>query len=566
FATVVRTRQGGKEVLAARLQFSFDAVELAPRAAFVAVALPTFDPDGLLGGADAAEPSGDGAEPAPTGHEATVGTTCFLVPIGAAGVECAGYSTTVTSSLPIGPLASGDVLLPLDHVLGGEAGFGQGDHVRRRSLELRAGWRTAAIACGIAEYAARVAGNVAAVDRARGRTHDDALGRIASELVTVDALRRAACARLGAGPGGEGPGGAVMLGAGNEALRMARRALELTFESTGPQSGVRGAAAALQPLEGWLAASSAAIGAAARARTWLVVDRGLVSIAVDGPAELDALRSGDRTAFERIRWRRRTRFAALGVSLVARAVTRLFPWTSRGRAKDVDDLGRAFALTSEAFVGASRTGDGWENERAARGLGRGFLGVLGAVALEEARHVDAGSTVQAAIRAQAHERALALGWRGLLTTLGTLRGGLALAFARASVGAAVPARRIADSSGIGAAADEFLFSHDARQNLTSNVHVPGADDPSLGALERSARVAYAAERPLRLMLSAIADGQLPALDPRNASDLAELAERATELSILSESDRQSVLMADTLARELRAGGAARAERQQRTSA
>ena len=29
FATVVRTRQGGKEVLAARLQFSFDAVELA---------------------------------------------------------------------------------------------------------------------------------------------------------------------------------------------------------------------------------------------------------------------------------------------------------------------------------------------------------------------------------------------------------------------------------------------------------------------------------------------------------------------------------------------------------
>ena len=68
------------------------------------------------------------------------------------------------------------------------------------------------------------------------------------------------------------------------------------------------------------------------------------------------------------------------------------------------------------------------------------------------------------------------------------------------------------------------------------------------------------------MLSAIADGLLPALEPRYASAVAELAERATELSILSEADRQSVLMADTLARELRAGGAARAERQQRTSA
>ncbi|MEL6430353.1 MAG: hypothetical protein AAFR54_14315, partial [Planctomycetota bacterium] len=486
---------------------------------------------------------------------------CFLVPIGAAGVECAGYSTKVTSSLPTGPLASGNVLLPLDHVLGGEMGFGQGDHVRRRSLELRAGWRTAAVACGIAEYAARVAGNVAVVDRARARTHDDALGRIASQLVTVDALRRAACARLGAGPGG-----ALMLGAGNEALRMSRRALELAFESTGPQSGVRGAAAALQPLEGWLAASSAAIGASARALTWLVVDRGLASVAIDGPAELDALRTGDRTAFERLRWRRCARFAALGVSLLARAPARLLPWSTRGRGQDVDELGRAFALTSEAFVRASRTGDGWESERAARGLGRAFLGVLGTVALEEARHVDAGSTVQAAIRAQAHERALAGGWRGLLTTLGTLRGGFGLTFARVCVGAAAPARRVADSSGLGAAADEFLFSHDARQNLTSNVHVPGADDPSLGALERSARVAYAAERPLRLIENAIADGQLPALDPRNAAELAELAERATELSIVSESDRQSVLMADTLARELRAGGAARAERQQRTSA
>ena len=189
-ATITSTGKEGARKLRVSLRFAFDAVENAPRAGYIAVVLPTFDPDGLL------LKSGDQALPNTADHdtgssplEPFVGTTCFLVPADAEGMELPSHNARVGVSSLIGTVRTRETELSIEAVLGGSDAIGHGDFVRGIIQERRAGWRGAAIACGIAEFAGRVAGNIAAVDVERRHTQDAALGTIAANVANIDALR-----------------------------------------------------------------------------------------------------------------------------------------------------------------------------------------------------------------------------------------------------------------------------------------------------------------------------------------------------------------------------------------
>ena len=217
----------------------------------------------------------------------------------------------------------------------------------------------------------------------------------------------------------------------------------------------------------------------------------------------------------------------------------------------MESLGRAFALAAEAYVRSKPTIASARAERSARGLSQAFRAIVSLVAIEEARRVDSGARVQSQIRSHAHECALASGWQGIsnaLSNVGSRMGGF---WARSSVSVLMPARRVVYPVGQGASAEEFTSSHDVRTSLTSNVHIPGPDDSGLGTLERSARTAYAAERPLRVIFHAIQRGQLPPLNPARAEELRTLVDRAFALEMISESDRQTLMIAESLTRGYR---------------
>jgi len=98
----------GKETLGIKLTWDKRYITLAPNATLLGLAFRLFDPDNLLGkGTD-------------------IGITLGLIPTGHEGVEIGRRHLPAGAAFPNGPTKGTDVFVPLDWVIGGPEGAGQG--------------------------------------------------------------------------------------------------------------------------------------------------------------------------------------------------------------------------------------------------------------------------------------------------------------------------------------------------------------------------------------------------------------------------------------------------------
>lgn len=98
----------GEEVLGLRLNWDKRYITLAPNCTLLGLAFKASDPDGLLGKPE------------------SFGITCALVPADLPGVETGQRHDPLGVKFINGPTTGKDVFVPLDSVIGGRAGLGQG--------------------------------------------------------------------------------------------------------------------------------------------------------------------------------------------------------------------------------------------------------------------------------------------------------------------------------------------------------------------------------------------------------------------------------------------------------
>ena len=177
----------GQQVLGLRLNFNKRYITLAPVATVIGLAFRALDPDGLLGG------------------EPDLGITCALLPRGLDGMDIGSHHDPMGIPFPNGPLFGSNVFIPLDFVIGGRGGIGQGWRMLMESLAAGRSISLPAQSVGAVQLAARVVGNYGTVREQFGQPIgrfegiEEPLARIAGHAYFMDAARRLTCGFVDAG-------------------------------------------------------------------------------------------------------------------------------------------------------------------------------------------------------------------------------------------------------------------------------------------------------------------------------------------------------------------------------
>ncbi len=178
---VCRGRYDGKQVIGLRLNFSKRYITLAPVATVIGLAFQASDPDGLLGG------------------KTELGITCALLPRHLKGLDASNRHDPMGVPFPNGPVFGKDVFIPLDFVIGGQAGIGQGWRMLMECLAAGRSISLPAQSVGAVQLAARTAGAYATVREQFGipigrfEGIEEPLARLAGHAYFMDAARRLTC-------------------------------------------------------------------------------------------------------------------------------------------------------------------------------------------------------------------------------------------------------------------------------------------------------------------------------------------------------------------------------------
>jgi acyl-CoA dehydrogenase len=169
---------GGRRTLGIRLNWDKRYITLAPVATLIGLAFKLEDPEQLLG---------LGAAP---------GITIALIPSDTPGVETGERHLPLNIPFQNGPTRGRDVFIPLDWVIGGQAGVGQGWRMLMESLAEGRSISLPALATGAGKLASRYTGAYAGIRRQFGlpigrfEGVEEALGRIAGMTYQMDAARQ----------------------------------------------------------------------------------------------------------------------------------------------------------------------------------------------------------------------------------------------------------------------------------------------------------------------------------------------------------------------------------------
>ena len=184
---VCRGEFEGKDVLGIRLNWEKRYITLAPVATLIGLAFQLHDPDGLLGGPEKR------------------GITCALVPRNLPGIEIGDRHDPLGVPFPNGPIFGRDVFIPIDFVIGGPDGVGQGWRMLMDCLAAGRSISLPSLAVGAVELAARVSGAYATVREqfntpiGRFEGIEEALARIGAHAYFMNAARVLTCGAVDAG-------------------------------------------------------------------------------------------------------------------------------------------------------------------------------------------------------------------------------------------------------------------------------------------------------------------------------------------------------------------------------
>ncbi|MEM7170061.1 MAG: acyl-CoA dehydrogenase [Pseudomonadota bacterium] len=177
----------GQEVLGIRLNWRKRYITLAPVATVIGLAFRLYDPDALLG------------------DEEDLGITCALIPAGLSGIDIGRRHDPMGVPFANGPIVGIDVFVPMDFVIGGADGVGEGWKMLMESLAVGRSISLPALSVGAAQLATRVTGAYGAVREQFGRPIGDfegieePLARIAGLTYLMNASRVLTCAAVDAG-------------------------------------------------------------------------------------------------------------------------------------------------------------------------------------------------------------------------------------------------------------------------------------------------------------------------------------------------------------------------------
>ena len=177
----------GREVLGILLDFDKRYITLAPVATLIGLAFSLHDPDGLLGG------------------RRELGITCALLPRHTPGIRIGEQHDPLGVPFPNGPISGSGVFVPIDFVIGGPGGVGQGWRMLMECLAAGRSISLPALSVAAAQVAVRMTGAYASIREQFGTPIgrfegvEEALTRIAGNAYLMDAVRVLTCGAVDAG-------------------------------------------------------------------------------------------------------------------------------------------------------------------------------------------------------------------------------------------------------------------------------------------------------------------------------------------------------------------------------
>ncbi|MBK8013780.1 MAG: acyl-CoA dehydrogenase [Deltaproteobacteria bacterium] len=505
--------RGADGALYLRLSWNKRYITLAAVSTVLGLAFKLRDPDELLG----------------KGQD--LGITCALIPTHTPGVVLGRRHDPMGVPFFNCPTTGRDVVVPIDTIIGGVDGAGQGWRMLMESLAAGRGISLPATSTAGAKFAARVAGAYAAVRRQFGlpigkfEGIEEPLARIGGAAYTLEAARRFTCGALdkGAKPA------VVTAIAKYTFTEICRAAINDAMDILGGAGISRGPRNLMAGVYTAMPISVTVEGANILTRTLVVFGQGAIRCHPFAYREVKALGDRDVVAFDQAFFghighvfRNTCRVIVFGASRgflahspvngPAAPYYRKLAWASA-----------SFALLSDVAMGLM----GGDLKRREALTGR-FADVfawlyMGTAVLRrfeaEGRQAEDLPFLHWSMQ-HAFER-IQNAFEGLLQNFGT---GLLGWFFRGPVAMVLRVNRFgrppADSVGQ-AVAQALQSPSKLRDRLTSGLYVPTDEAESLGRLEHALVLAVKAEGVLHKIKQAIRSGKLPRRNPAQLLDQAE---------------------------------------------
>ena len=463
---------GDVEVIGLRLNWKKRYITLAPVATLIGLAFRIKDPDHLLGDVE------------------DLGISCALIAHDLPGIDIGQRHDPMGVPFMNGPIVGNDVFVPLDQVIGGRAGIGQGWRMLMESLAAGRSISLPALSVGAAQMMTRICGAYATVreqfDTPIGRFEgiEEPLARIAAKTYMMTATRTLTCGALDAG---EKP--AVLSAIAKAYLTDSMR--EVVTDAMDIRAGSaiqRGPRNSLARAWDAVPIGITVEGANILTRSMIIYGQGAIRCHPFVQKEIVAVAANDLAAFD----------AALfgHINLVLRNVTRakLLALTSSrlAAAPDVQDVRRyyqhlsrfsaAFEFASDIAMGT--LGGSLKRREKISGRLADALAYLYLASAALKRYEDeAKTTANLNLASWCVEYSLfkvqeAL--RGVIDNLPTRAAAWILKLATFPLGAHF--RPPSDKLGARVARD-ILEDREARATLTADVFIPPPSEPGLGKLE-----------------------------------------------------------------------------------
>lgn len=517
----------GKDVIGMRLNFRKRYITLAPVATVIGLAFKLYDPEHLLG------------------DQEDLGITCALLPRGLHGIEIGNRHDPMGVPFQNGPIVGRDVFAPIDFIIGGRAGAGQGWRMLMECLAAGRSISLPALSVAAVEMAARVGGAYGSVREqfnspiGRFEGIEEPLARIGGYAYFMNAARVLTC---GAVDAGEKPGvpSAIVKAYLTEGMRVTMNdAMDIQAGAgicRGPNN-ILGRSFVGIPI------AITVEGANILTRSLIIYGQGAIRCHPFVHEEMESVAAKDLKRFDR---------AFFGhVNFVARNAARSFALALTGgrlagspvngpTARYFQLLTRysaAFAVMSDVAM-ATLGGQLKRREKLSGRFADALAWMyLGSAALK--RFHDEGQPARdLALVSWSLELALYNIQQALKGILENLPG--PVAFAQCALVFPLGANLKPPSDALGQrVAASLLDDGEARRSLTSDIYVPKGEDQGLGRLEGALAAVVRARAAERKVKDAQRAGRLDA-----QRDRAKLIAAAVAAGVLTEDERALLAEAD----------------------
>lgn len=471
----------GEEVTGIRLTFDKRYITLAPVATVIGLAFRLYDPDRLLGG------------------EEDIGITCALIPRETPGLEIGNRHDPMGVPFQNGPVRGKDVFVPLDFIIGGRAGAGEGWRMLMEALAAGRSISLPAQSVGAAELAARATSAYALVREQFGLPIGkfegvrERLARIAGHAYFMNAARRLA---FGAVDAGEKPSviSAVVKAYLTEG---ARTCINDAMDIHAGSAICRGRQNIFARPYDAIPVGITVEGANILTRSLIIFGQGAIRCHPFVQKEMNAANSGDVRAFDAAFFGHLGHIARTKWRVISNGLTggAFVPSPVSGfEAKYYKSISRysaIFALTADLALG-TMGGAMKRKEHLSGRFADAFSWMFLATAALKHFHDQGRPANQRAYLDWACTHALYETETALFGVLDNLPGRFMAAALRRLAFPFGPVAKPLNDRQIEACAERILSDRDARDAITNDIYIPAADDPGLGALEEALEKVLAA--------------------------------------------------------------------------